>query len=96
VPIEVEPPLEAFEENDRDYLRWTRQNSRGCVVNCYRRPTPEYLMLHWADCYTINGTQSPWTSGDFAKVCSPSLTAQEDWAQTVIGGQVQKCEKCWG
>jgi hypothetical protein len=41
VPVNVEPPLVAFEDNDRDYLFWTRQNSRGHVVNCYRNPTPD-------------------------------------------------------
>ena len=56
--ITVNPPLVAFEDNDRDYLFWTRRNSRGYVVNCYRNPTPDYLILHWADCYTINGTHA--------------------------------------
>jgi hypothetical protein len=52
-------------------------------------------MLHWADCYTTDGTQSPWTTGDFAKVCSPSVGALELWAQQKVGGTLQKCEKCW-
>jgi len=94
VAVQVEPPLVVFEENDRDYLHWTSQNSHGYVVNCYRNPTPDYLMLHWADCYTINGSQSPWTTGDFAKVCSPNVAALADWALK-IGGSLQKCEKCW-
>jgi hypothetical protein len=95
VPIEAEHPLIAFEDNDRDYLFWTRQNPRGYVVNCYRNATPEYLMLHWANCHTINGTQSPWTTGDFAKVCSPTVEALESWARDSVGGGLQKCEKCW-
>ena len=94
VPIQVKPPLVAFEDNDRGYLYWTSQNVRGYVVNCNRNPTPGYLMLHWADCRTINGTQSPWTTRDYAKVCSPSLPALEDWAGG-IGGVLQRCEKCW-
>lgn len=93
--IQVEPPLEAFDDDDRDYLLWTRRNSGGYVFNCYRKPTPEYLMLHWADCYTINGTQTPWTSGDYAKVCSSTLAALEVWARDEVGGPLQKCEKCW-
>jgi len=66
VPIQVEPPLVAFEDNDRDYLYWTSQNARGYVVNCYRDPSSDYLKLHWADCYTINGNQLPWTTNDYA------------------------------
>jgi hypothetical protein len=53
VPIQVERPLVAFEDNDEDYLFWTSNNSSGYVVNCHRRPTPDYLILHRADCYTI-------------------------------------------
>ena len=94
VPIQVEPPLVAFEDNDRDYLFWTSQNPRGYVVNCYRNLSADYLKLHWADCYTINGSQLPWTTSDYAKVCSPTLLALEDWASG-LGGSLQKCEKCW-
>ena len=42
VPIQVEPPLVAFEDNDRDYLFWTSQNARGYVANCYRNPSADY------------------------------------------------------
>lgn len=92
--ILVDSPLVAFEDDDRDYLFWTSQNSHGFVVNCYRNPTTDYLMLHCADCYTINGTNLPWTTGDFAKVCSPTVAALEEWAGK-IGGSLRKCEKCW-
>ena len=67
------PPLVVFEDNDRDYLFWTSRNSCGYVVNCYRNPTPDYLILHWGDCYTINGTQSAWTTGDYIGVLDRSL-----------------------
>ena len=92
--LQVDPPLVAFEDNDRDYLFWTSQNARGYVVNCARNPTPDYLILHWADCRTINGSQSPWTTGDYAKVCSPTVDALEEWAGTV-GGSLQRCGVCW-
>ncbi len=83
-----------FEDNDRDYLYWTRKYRHRRVVNCWRNPTPTYLMLHWADGYTIKGSESPWTTGDYAKACSPNGAAMEDWAGQ-IGGPLQKCEKCW-
>lgn len=94
VPIAMDPPIVAFEDDDRDYLFWTHRNPRGYVVNCARQPTSDYLVLHWADCWTINGTQSRWTTGDYAKVCSPTLAPLEEWAQT-LGGDLWKCEKCW-
>ena len=94
MPIQVESPLVAFEDNDRDYLFWTSQNARGYVVNGYRSPSSDYLTLHWADCYTINGGQSPWTTKDYAKVCSPSLSALEAWAGG-LDGSLRKCDKCW-
>ena len=95
MPIDTELPIIVFDGSDRDYLFWTRQNPRGFVVNCYRRPAADYVMLHWADCYTITGSRSPWTTGDFVKVCSPTLSALEEWAEDAVGGELQKCEKCW-
>lgn len=91
----VKPPVIAFEDKDREYLFWTSQHSRGYVVNCYRKPTADYLKLHWADCRTINGTQSIWTTGNYVKVCSPSLPPLEQWATEATGGQLEECEKCW-
>lgn len=93
--LKVEPPLVRFEDNDRDYLYWISCNLRGYVVNCHKTPTPDYLMLHWADCWTINGTKSTWTTGDFIKVCSPAFAVLEAWAEYDVGGQLHKCEHCW-
>jgi hypothetical protein len=84
----------AFEDNDREYLYWTSQHLRGYVVNCYRKPSADYLMLHWADCRTINGNQSPWTTDDYAKVCSPTVADLEEWADG-LGGLLTKCSVCW-
>jgi hypothetical protein len=95
MPIQVAPPLLAFEDNDRDYLFWTSRNPRGYVVNCLRNPTPDYLVLHWADCFTINGSHLPWTTGDYAKVCSTNAAALEEWASQ-LDGSLYKCNKCWG
>jgi hypothetical protein len=84
----------AFEDNDRGYLFWTSQNARGFVVNFYRNPSADYLMLHWADCHTINGSYPAWTTSDYARVCSPSISVLEDWA-SALGGSFHRSEKCW-
>jgi hypothetical protein len=42
------------------------------VLNSERRPRAEYLMLHLATCWTINGRPSRgrvWTTGGYRKVC---------------------------
>lgn len=83
-----------FEGDDRSYLFWTRRNPRGYVVNCARNPSPDYLILHWADCWTINGTHSPWTTGDYIKVCSRTLSDLEQWAAE-LGGELDRCSHCW-
>jgi hypothetical protein len=38
MPLVVERPPIVFEDDDREYLHWTRKNARGYVVNCHRDP----------------------------------------------------------
>jgi hypothetical protein len=83
-----------FVDNDRDYLYWTRTHPRGFVVNSYKQPKADYLVLHWADCQTINGAHLPWTTGDYRKVCSEDRAVLEQWA-VQLGGELSRCSFCW-
>ena len=96
VPIVVELPLIAFGNDDRSYTEWVSKNPRGYVVNTYQMPSPSYLVLHWADCWTISRTDGgPWTTSDYAKVCGPDIAALEAWAKNDVNGVLSKCDKCW-
>lgn len=79
-----------FVDNDRGYLYWTRTHPGGFVVNTYRQPKPDYLVLHWANCQTINGTHLPWTTAGYRKVCSGDRAVLEHWA-TSLGGELTRC-----
>ncbi len=95
MPLTVAPPLLAFEDDDSGYVAWTRANTRGYVVNTYKRPAAAYLILHWADCRDISGRWDAWTSRDYAKVCGTDVAQLEAWARDEVGGVLAKCAHCW-
>jgi len=87
--------IEEFVDDDGGYLRWLSANPAGFVVNAYRRPTPDYLVLHAATCRTIFGTPTRgrrWTA-DYLKACSPDRSDLERWAREV-GGHLHPCGRC--
>jgi hypothetical protein len=66
-------------------------------VNCARSPTPSYLILHRADCWTIgvHGAGN-YTTRDYIKVCSLDRSALDSWAEVSVGGEVALCGFCEG
>jgi len=71
-----------FIDRDDLYLAWLAKHPKGFVLNCYRKPTPSYLVLHRAACGSINGTPSrgqSWTR-DYRKVCADTVPELEKWA----------------
>ena len=64
--------IERFIDDDTGYMNWVSTNPLGYVVNCESNPRPAYLILHRANCRTINelpfGSEA-WTK-DYIKVCS--------------------------
>ena len=82
--------------NDAYYLQWIRDNPTAYVVNCYRNPTPTYLILHTARCQMINGHPArgnTWVK-DYIKVFSLSRAELESWAKEEIGGELHPCGIC--
>jgi len=45
--------MEIFKDDEGGYLRWVALNPGGFVLNCERRPSDRYLVLHRAICQTI-------------------------------------------
>ena len=70
--------------NDEDgSIAWLAEHPDGFVLNCYRNPTPSYLVMHRATCWSINGTPSrgrSWTN-DPKKVCADTVAELEKWAR---------------
>jgi hypothetical protein len=60
-----------FDEDDGSYERWIAVNQDQFVINAERSRNPRALVLHRADCDTINGTPGrgrTWI-GDYVKIC---------------------------
>lgn len=88
-------PIRTFVENDEGYLRWTRQNPTGFVLNCHKIPDADYLILHSADCGTITTTKrTHWTTSGYIKLCSLSKVALKNWAKKAVGGELHPCGQC--
>jgi probable F420-dependent oxidoreductase len=89
--------MRAFVNDDKGYLDWLVAHQDGFVVNAFARPTADYLMLHRADCHTINGKPArgdSWTRRGYAKICASSIQELTDWARQETGGALQPCGTC--
>ena len=86
-----------IKDDDRAYLTWLSSHPNGYVVNTFRTPRSDYLILHRASCGTISGTPARgnrWTTGEFLKVCSEDRADLDRWAQSNVGGSLQPCGLC--
>jgi hypothetical protein len=88
----------SFERDELRYRRWLDAHPTGFVLNCEQSPRPSYLILHHAECGTINGTPARgkfWTK-DCIKVCAASRREIETWiARCTDGGTAQECQLCF-
>lgn len=85
------------DEDDSRYIAWIASYRDGFVVNAYRNPTPSYLKLHRATCYTISTDAfrgKSWTEAGFLKACAQELSELERWARETVGGELDPCKKC--
>ncbi|GAB7045604.1 hypothetical protein [Catenuloplanes indicus] len=88
--------MECFVDRDADYVRWTRDNPGGFVINTYRRPSARYLKLHRAGCRTITVLQpaaTRWTTGDYVKICGTRADL-EAWAARMLRASPEPCSLC--
>jgi hypothetical protein len=79
--------LREFRDDDDGYLRWLRGHYRGFVLNTYRTPSADYLILHDATCQTISGVPArgdAWTK-DYIKICAMKTEALTTWSLTKTG-----------
>ncbi len=87
--------VKKFENDDDGYLRWLRHNPTGFVLNSYRQPSSEYLILHRSTCVTISTDKRiNWTTTGFIKICSLEIEELEKWAQNKVGGKLHHCSFC--
>lgn len=81
--------------DDAEYLLWVEKHPDGWVVNCANPPSPGYLMLHRAECWTIKTpARTNWTTRAYIKVCSDDREKLQAWASDVIQGKLAACQLC--
>ncbi|NIR02228.1 MAG: hypothetical protein GTN78_18870 [Gemmatimonadales bacterium] len=88
--------VQQFVDDEDGYLKWLAANPGGFVINSYRRPRANYLMLHQATCSTVSGDPAKgrlWTSG-YSKTCAATREQLERWAEREVGGRAILCERC--
>ena len=72
-------------EDDQRYLQWLRDNVSGFVVNIRKEFDPDYVVLHRANCKTINSypnmDKDPggFTERLYRKVCGDSVSDLADY-----------------
>lgn len=66
------------------------------MVNHERKPSPGYLALHRASCYTLDPSRQPgraWTHA-YAKTCGLTVEELDDWGRRVAKGTPSPCSAC--
>jgi hypothetical protein len=94
--VDSQNMIACFTNDDAGYLAWLEAHADGYVLNCYRRPTADYLMLHLASCRTITGEPTrglSWTK-DYAKVGGSSVAELDGWASAKTGAYPSRCSLC--
>lgn len=85
-------------DNDRGFVAWRDSHPHGYVLNCARKPAPNYLVLHRTSCWTIRNLRPGyrnWTK-DYIKVCSTDVDEIHQWARSNISvaASVTTCGIC--
>jgi hypothetical protein len=84
-----------FKDDDDAFFDWLDENPEGFVINTYRNPKPDYLVLHRPQCPHFKGDGVRWTV-NYVKVCSPDRAELEAWARDTVQGELTLCSSCFG
>ncbi len=88
--------IELFRDDDQGFFDWLDEHPDGFFVNTDRTPKPDYLVLHRPSCSHIDRNPSMnWTT-DYVKLCATDRADLEEWAASVVGGEVTLCRTCFG
>jgi hypothetical protein len=72
-----------FEDDDEGFRTWRYANASGYVINTLRGGKSGEPVLHAAMCETIGpAPDTPWTTGEYVKVCSNDRFELEQWARS--------------
>jgi len=88
--------MRRFRDDDEGYIHWLQEHPEGFVVNTYRRPSRNYLILHRTECPHISVRRDEsrrWTV-DYIKVCAANVQDLQNWARDEVGGALARCRTC--
>ena len=89
-----------FKDDEDGYIAWLASHPRGNVINANRGISPNYLILHTANCYTIcqywgKATKGGFTERNYVKICARSHEELRSWAkETGLPLPFTHCQKC--
>lgn len=89
--------MQVFDRDDAGYVGWLDANPHGFILNSFRGPKPDYLILHQAACKSVSRMADPpvrWTTGDYIKVCATNAAEIEAWCRKEAGSSPQPCGMC--
>jgi len=88
--------VSVFDYDDESYLEWIGANQGGFVANVDRnRNVPQYPMAHLATHRLMSSAKiGNFTTGDYIKFCSTSLTELEHYARSKYGRSLTQCSVC--
>ncbi len=94
---EVVTAVEVFEDDDPGFISWRDSHPNGYVVNAYRNPTADYLMLHRTSCPHLHRSVAAvrWTR-DYVKVCATRTDDLAAWARQTVAdsARLKPCYWC--
>jgi hypothetical protein len=93
-------PVKLFQDDERKYQKWLRDNPDGYVLTTTRAVSPNYMSLHRSSCrmisqYMKNMADDAFTGRGYIKICSPSISELLDWITKQGGkGFTKHCAIC--
>jgi putative restriction endonuclease len=89
--------IEAFRNQETDYLAWVVAHPDGFVANVGATDDwPQYPMVHSAKHKAISSpARSNYTSGKYFKVCAETLNELEGWSKREYRRSLTRCAVCF-
>jgi hypothetical protein len=87
--------VQHFLDDDNRYTAWLAAIPPATSSTVRGNPKPNYVMLHRADCSSINPSarRVSWTRL-YRKVCAGSVAELDDWARGAVGTTPSRCGMC--
>lgn len=88
-----------FLDADEQYAAFVQSsgNQSGVVLNTFRTPRSNDLVIHRLSCPKISDRPShgkAWTSGDYCKIWAATIEELEDWTLENLGSHPTFCKIC--